>query len=232
MFAKLKGLLKKNKCINSYVIRRNQKKYESDIAKRKNTINDQGSDIVKAIEAVLDDSELVYFATCGTLLGLIREGQLLKNDYDLDYAILVNRDEDWVALGKCLNKIGYKKIRDFSLDGTVTEETYRNDLGVEIDFFGHFIKDGELCFYSYDKLESEAYPSEELWTAYLLRNGEYCGTKKYHTKIGVVTVPENAEEYLTYNYNDNWRIPDPDFKANTGKGCSLIEDHYGRITIY
>lgn len=232
MFANLKSLLKKNKRIDNYITRRNQKKYESDMAKRTKMINCHGSDIVRNIEKTLEDSGLVFFSTCGTLLGLIREGQLLKNDYDLDYAILVNSDEDWVVLGKCLNKIGYRKVRDFSFDGTVTEETYKNNLGVEIDFFGHFIKDGELCFYSYDKLDSETYPSKDFWTAYILRNGEYCGIKKIHTKIGVVTVPANAEEYLTYNYNDNWRIPDPDFRANTGKGCSLIEHHYGRITIY
>ena len=55
--------------------------------------------------------------------------------------------------------------------------------------------------------------------------------KRIKTSIGVISVPQNAEEYLTYNYNDDWRIPNPDFKANSGKGCYLLKDAFGRITL-
>ncbi len=200
-----------------------------EIEKRIAVMKEKGNLSVKEIETALSDSGITYFATCGTLLGLIRENRLLSNDYDMDYAILVESTDSWKKLEKTMQGIGYELIRHFSLGGRVTEHTYRSKDGIEIDFFGHFIEDGELCFYSYDKLPEVKYPSEKHWSAYILRNGAYAGVKRIETQIGTVTVPVNAEEYLTYNYNDDWRIPDPNFKANTGKGCSLLEGRYGMI---
>ena len=47
--------------------------------------------------------------------------------------------------------------------------------------------------------------------------------------IGTVTVPRNAGEYLSFNYNDDWMIPKPSFKANTGQGCQLLKYKRGII---
>lgn len=215
-FCKVLDKIEEKKCHRAYL-------------KRINTITKQGAYIVHEIEESLNDSGLTFFATCGTLLGLIREGRLLKNDYDMDYGILIEKPDDWKTLSVALSKIGYRKIREFSLNQRVTEETYKGKNGVEIDFFGHFIENGALCFYSYDKLPGVEYPSDDSWTAFRLVNGTYQGTKKIETNIGTVTVPLNAEEYLTYNYNDNWKTPNPDFKANTGKGCTMISGQFGKI---
>ncbi len=198
---------------------------------RVNQFSLYGNAAVAGVENAFSAEGLVYFATCGTLLGLIRENRLLKRDYDLDYGVLIEKETDWQRIEKCLLAEGFEKIRYFSLDGKITEQTYRNTHGVEIDIFGHFIIDHELCFYSYDKLPDVQYPSEDAWTAYILKNGSYQGVKKIETSIGVISVPKNAEEYLTYNYNDDWRIPDPNFKANTGKGCFMLEHRFGRITL-
>ncbi len=202
-------------------------KQKREMKKRIAVIQEKGNSSVREMESALAESGITYFATCGTLLGLIRENRLLRNDYDMDYAILVENPDSWIRLEKAMKGIGYGLIRRFTLDGRVTEHTYRSKDGIEIDFFGHFIEDGELSFYSYDKLSDVAYPSQDHWSAYVLRNGAFAGVKRIETQIGTVTVPANAEEYLTYNYNDDWRIPDPNFKANTGKGCSLLGGKYG-----
>ena len=232
MLDTIKNALKKNKIAMNTAEKIGEKAQKRRLAKRVDVIKKHGDGIVVEIEDMLSDSGLTYFATCGTLLGLIREGHLLRNDYDMDYGILIYQPSDWIQLEETLNAKGYRKIRDFTLDGLVTEQTYRNKLGVEIDFFGHFIIEEKFCFYSYDKIQDYEYPSEDLWTAYILTNGKYMGVKTIETEIGKVTVPMNAEEYLTYNYNDNWRIPDPNFKANTGKGCKRLENRYGKIGIY
>ena len=198
---------------------------------RVNQFSLYGNAAVASIEEALGSEGLIYFATCGTLLGLIRENRLLKRDYDLDYGVLIEKETDWQRIESCLLAKGFKMIRYFSLDGKITEQTYRNTHGVEIDIFGHFIIEQELCFYSYDKLPEVQYPTEDAWSAYILKNGSYRGVKQIETSIGVISVPQNAEEYLTYNYNDDWRIPNPDFKANSGKGCYLLKNTFGRITL-
>ena len=224
----IKDVIKKSKLYKVY----SQLKQEKRLNDRKKIINEYGGEVICEIEKALGNSGLTYFATCGTLLGLIRENNLLKNDYDLDYALLINSQDDWCKLENVLNKIGYKKIRLFTLKDNITEQTYRNNVGVEIDFFGNFNIDDELCFYSYDKLQNVIYPSERLWTVYIIKNGKFCGVKKITSGIGEVTVPQNAEENLKYIYNDDWGVPDPDFKANTGKGCSLLKGEYGEITMF
>ena len=158
---------------------------------------------------------------------MIREKRLLKNDYDIDYGVIIDDQNSWKILETSLAEIGYKKIRDFLLDNKVTEQTYRNNKGAEIDFFGHFIINDNLYFYSYDKLQEVEYPSENLWTAYILNNGKYKGTKIIMTDIGMVTVPSNAEEYLSCNYNDDWMQPNPNFKYLSGKKWQVINNIFG-----
>lgn len=227
MMQQIKKLL--NKITRNILNRLKKKKNNKLFKKRIKVINREGKLIVQEIENCLKNSGLIYFATCGTLLGLIRENKLLKNDYDMDYAILIRDQNDWKTLSEVLEKIGYEEIREFSLEDRITEKTYRSKNGIEIDFFGHFIENDVLCFYSYDKLSDVEYPSEDAWTAYVLKNGKYKGIKKIMTDIGEVTVPFNAEEYLTYNYNDDWMTPDPNFRANTGKGCMKLENLFGKI---
>ena len=217
------------KCLWEGRYNRREKKL---LEKRIKVFKERGIETIQMVESALSKSGLEYFATCGTLLGLIRENRLLRNDYDMDYGVLIREDKTWSQLENTLKGIGFSKIRCFTLNDKVTEQSYANDKGMTIDFFGHFIEDEELCFYSFDKIDGEQYPADDNWSAYILRNGKYCGVKKIDTEIGTVTVPVNAEEYLTYNYNDNWMIPDPNFKANTGKGCSLIKDTYGIIHTY
>lgn len=190
-----------------------------------------GESTIISVEEILASEKLTYFATCGTLLGLIRENKLLKRDYDLDYGVIIEEETDWKKIERCFLQNGYKMIRFFTLEGKTTEQTYRSNNGIEIDIFGHYFINNELCFYSYDKLSSIEYSSENEWSAYILKNGRFKGTKRIDTDVGKVTVPQNAEEYLSYNYNDDWRIPNPNFQANSGKGCSLLKNKFGYITI-
>lgn len=225
----IKELIKRCKPIKRIVDIVREKNDDKSYQKRVDTIGKYGSCIVQEIEICLNNSGLIYFATCGTLLGLIRENKLLKDDYDMDYGVVIETSSDWETLATALKRIGFKKIREFLLEERITEQTYRHENGVEIDFFGHFIENGNLCFYSYDKIPGIHYPAENMWSVYRLDNGKFIGVKKIITEIGTVTVPINAEEYLTYNYNDDWRIPNPNFKANTGKGCHIINDKFGII---
>ncbi len=202
-------------------------KFDKNVEKRIALINEKGSAIIGEVEEALSSSGLEYFATCGTLLGLIRENRLLKNDYDLDYAILVNDEDSWNKLETAIKGKGYSKVHFFTLDGKITEQTYRSPSGIDVDFFGHFFEGKELCFYAYDKIEGEDYPTPSHWTTYMFHTGVYDGVKKIDTQLGTVTVPQNAEEYLAYNYNDDWRIPDPNYVAYTGKGCSMLKGKYG-----
>ena len=71
----------------------------------------------------------------GTLLGAVREGRFLRHDYDLDFGVELDTNEDWAKLTACMEAAGFTILRQFSLRGTITEQAYDAD-GFTFDIFG------------------------------------------------------------------------------------------------
>jgi len=46
-----------------------------------------------------------------------------------------------------------------------------------------------------------------------------------------VPVPDNAEDILKCIYNEDWRIPNPNWKSNSGKCSKLLPNEYGYQSI-
>jgi len=42
-----------------------------------------------------------------------------------------------------------------------------------------------------------------------------------------VPVSDNAEDILKCIYNEDWRIPNPNWKSNSGKCSKLLPNEYG-----
>ena len=181
------------------------------------------SDVCTAVEGM--DTEI--FCDYGTLLGLIRGGDLIAYDDDLDMGIIPSDTFSWDELERILAGIGLEKTRQFSLDGRITEQTYRRD-GVPIDFFMHEIDGEEMVVYEYFKDPEAVYDN----------NADY-SVNEYRTCIvhdvspreigGMhVLIPENAEQFLADAYGENWRTPDPDqsYNKDIGNGVAGKIGHF------
>lgn len=46
-----------------------------------------------------------------------------------------------------------------------------------------------------------------------------------------VPVSDNAEDILKCIYNEDWRIPNPNWKSNSGKCSKLLPNEYGYQSI-
>ena len=159
-------------------------------------------DLQKARECL---KEIVYechrfhFFPClmfGSLLGAIREGKFLDNEYDIDLFMVSDIDDfktlkvEFFSLCDLL-KYGYnyeKKSCSTSLFLALKKDDVLIDINLGVFLEDKYVVNSDIFI--------DIYPSE------FFRNLEeikFEGCK--------VFVPENAEGLLEYYYGKNWRIP-------------------------
>lgn len=160
-------------------------------------------DVEKANKALSDLSEMAnakgtpVFLVSGTLLGCVREGQLLSHDKDIDVGIV--GWENQYALCMALQESGRFTVSAQHLKG---EDTFyipicHNATGMWIDIFvyhpqGEHLVTGVDFFFGYRQTFA--------FTPFELKDVEFLGVS--------MKIPVDAELNLTENYGQ-WRLPDP-----------------------
>lgn len=138
------------------------------------------------------------FLNSGTLLGVIRDGQLIAHDNDVDLAVMLQAQNpkdaaaEWLALGSLLADTGM--LDEEQTDG---QEIYKLPAvnGVQIDLFPCWIQDSRVYVYPHtfgEMDEAELLPLT-------------------HCKLHGNPIPKNAEKMLALNYGEGWKKPDPHF---------------------
>ncbi len=133
---------------------------------------------------------------CGTLLGAVRDGDVISYDKDLDFGI--DASVTPTVLDAVLSAAG-EFTRDHPLrdDDVLPCYWYK---GVPIDFFRLF-REGDMLWYGL------------LWFGHQVRWRHANFAIRDFTFLGVETkIPADPERYLTEAYGD-WRSPDPYFGA-------------------
>lgn len=137
----------------------------------------------------LDAAEIPFFLISGTLLGYVREGDILSHDKDLDIGVMCDVSTERV-------QDALKESGRFQLLPAVNEKVarVRHANGVMADIFIHWRSDGKLFHQG----------SKTGWwnTEFTIATASFLGT--------AFGVPSDPELYLQENYGD-WRTPVPDF---------------------
>ena len=160
-------------------------------------------DVKKANKALSDLNEMAnakgtpVFLVSGTLLGCVREGQLLSHDKDIDVGIV--GWENQYALCMALQESGRFTVSAQHLKG---QDTFyipicHNATGMWIDIFvyhpqGEHLVTGVDFFFGYRQTFA--------FTPFELKDVEFLGVS--------MKIPADAELNLTENYGQ-WRSPDP-----------------------
>lgn len=162
-------------------------------------------DIVKASQALRDlsqmanDKETPIFLVSGTLLGFIREGQLLSHDKDIDVGII--GWENQYKLCMALQESGLFNVSVQHLKGkdTYSIPIQHNSTGMWIDIFVYHELQGQWVtgvdfFFGYKQTFA--------FTPFSLKMVKFLGVD--------MNVPVNSELNLTENYGD-WQKPDSSY---------------------
>lgn len=163
---------------------------------------DEVSDDLLALFALLDDLGYPAFINSGTLLGAVREGRFLGHDDDADFAVRLDgqTDEELVqsldTLCDALNASGaLKRPAWYHKSGPILKVLVGS--GIEVDLFPLWFRDGRAYIWphTYGELsEQDIFP---------LGTQTLCGKP--------MPAPNEPEKMLALNYGEGWRHPDPGY---------------------
>lgn len=163
---------------------------------------------------VLDNANIVYHLEGGTLLGIVRDGDLLPWDHDVDLSIMITDTPKFLKIKKELYRKGYK----------VTSRKSKHDI--------HPFKMGDYKIFkikkivpSIVKLLFPRYKKNYIVLDIFIKvnDGNYCYwqamnklmrvSNKYYASYETVNyrgaslkVPNDYKDYLTQKYGD-WSVP-------------------------
>ena len=171
--------------------------------------------VLLTAKSLLEKANIPFFLRAGTLLGVIREGEILSFDKDIDLGIPWHTDQLSVLTA-------LTKGSEFRSKHGVTKESKKRwnisfihiDTGVALDIC-FFKPDGDFFLVGNDGDDK-------------LRRPILNRLRKF--EIGNITwndevwpIPERPEQYLVDVYGDDWKIPNPNFDSLTSSHCMMAE---------
>lgn len=189
------------------------------------------------ISELLQDLSVVYWIDSGSLLGLMREGDLMPHDHDIDLGVWVDSHDVLMRHRLGFRRVGYK-VRVFKYGG----QPYKIQLiagsvngarNIDINFFRvhneyawcpqHIRRPGAVrhaVFWRYPlewywrtmrpSVSIDRYPwmqMRELWTWWIPRR--FFDDCFVEASTGL-SIPGDWEQYLSFRYGD-WRVPKRDW---------------------
>lgn len=178
--------------------------------------------------AALDEAGVSNFVACGSLLGLVRDGNFIKHDTDIDFAIVLKSQNDWEIIQQSLTSHGYTLIHYFTFNNEIVEQAYRyGDLS--FDVFS-FVECGDkLRMYSFVKHPNIIYDSSSDCSATYF---EFSNNVKTIRKVfgnHEINVPADAEHMLEVWYGKDWQVPDPNWV--NGKYAKAIDSPHAVLHV-
>lgn len=163
---------------------------------------EKGDDVIEYVHRILEKSGYMFFIDAGTLIGIYRDGHLLKRDMDVDMGIITRNQEDVLKIRQLLIKNGFILRFVFSTpkNGYI-QDAFDYD-GIRVDMC-YFVEEGDqsICYVLYEGNRIAKMTFSRI---------SYTMPYKYSNQV--VNIPGDPELYLKERYGVEWRIPDPFFK--------------------
>ncbi len=162
----------------------------------------------------LDQQKIVYHLEGGTLLGIVRDGELLPWDHDVDISILANDVDRFMSNLRFFYSKGYKisfrksatSIGPF-VKGELSLFKIKRFIPSLIKFFYPWYLENYVVLDIFVKAKDETYT---YWQAQgkLLRveNKYYESFETINYRNEKLKIPNNFKDYLTQKYGD-WSVP-------------------------
>ena len=144
---------------------------------QKKALQKNGMKLIDKIDKAVTAAGGKYIVTGGSLLGLVRSGELIKHDMDIDFGIFFDADFTKEDLDNTMFAIGLKKYRSFYYHGEPAEVSYSSGI-TNIDFFHLYENDDSMNSYYFHRDVSKDYPSDDCFDANRLTLKNITGIKR------------------------------------------------------
>ena len=176
----------------------------------------------------LDEANVKFWLTFGTLLGAIREKGFISHDFDIDVAVF--SDENLTKAHDCLLKNGFKLSREICIytnnaSAVGYEKTYTKD-SVSIDIF-IFYKENEQHVYTYDFLDGTNIGNLMIYKTVRKISLPFDGLTEYKFLNNKVHIPSKHSKYLEAHYGADFMVPNPNWTTRTSPAATVIDGAVG-----
>lgn len=172
-----------------------------------------GDSVIAKIHEVLTMSGHTFFVDAGTLIGIYRDGKLLKRDMDVDMGVKINSQEDILKIRELFKSNGFKLniIFETPSNGVIQDAFDYNGIRVDMSYFVTN-QNNDICYILYDdnKIAKMTFSKIE-------------NTSSFKYKNQTVNIPIDSDLYLEERYGKTWRKPDPYFKYWEAPCVTTIE---------
>lgn len=191
--------------------RAKERKIALPSVKNKRLISCSANEALLDLKSTLNNDNIVFFLISGTLLGCVRENQLLGHDKDIDVGVWDDFDYDHIA--NVFLKSGCFEVQAMRSEHCVRVKHLN---GVAIDVFIHY-REKRNYWHAGVKLMWNNSPFSLIERRFLNSN---------------FFIPENYDLYLTENYGE-WRTPKLDFDSTFDTpNASIINTNEIMVHIY
>ena len=176
----------------------------------------KGDAVIDYVHQVLEKAGYMYFVDAGTLIGIYRDGHLLKRDMDVDMGVVTKTQEDVLKIRQYLIDNGFELKLVFSTpkNGYI-QDAFDYD-GIRVD----------MCYFIEEDDTTACYVLYEGNRIIKMTFSRIKSTKSFKYSNHSVKIPVDSEKYLEERYGKNWRTPDPFFKYWEGP-CVTPEEGIG-----
>ena len=190
---------------------------------------------LKIINEAFKELNVFYWLEYGTLLGAIRDQDIIGHDYDIDLGLFL--DDHSGDIQTILEKHGLKKKKVFLIDDGAygREETYVYK-NISIDLF-YFIKtDNNFYSHSFRNEEGKSWPKTIEDNGGLLVEEVYFPYSGFSKMIFLgeqYSIPDNYHEHLKAHYGENYLIKDASWDYRLmAKNITILKNKLGQYIEY
>lgn len=209
-----RALLRRSKQLRSALPRRIKSKKQtvggnSYQHAQRQRIQENGYQLIAAVQDILDRVGIEVFADFGTMLGLVREGRLLAHDLDIDLGVIVKDPADLHTIRIAMERFGFRVTREYYREGELVESSFRL-FGVKLDINYYRVDaDSARTWLFYRHPDKKYGPRER--DIVEMRYSPISDFRMIDVQGAQIRIPANAKQLLAEKYGPNWRTPDKDW---------------------
>jgi phosphorylcholine metabolism protein LicD len=192
---------------------------------RRYLLKKEASSILEKLYAVFSKECSDFWLDYGTLLGFVREKDIIKHDIDLDFGVATNKPD---TLSASLQNSGFKLTQQTEVENRIVMQQYSYK-GIGFDIF-YYAKDGNNIYTYVWLANSYTIPQKE---AYAQNRG-----KLYKIVFGKIEttnieflgkkfkIPKDYNSYLIEHYGKDYMQPNPNFSHSDEKNKTQSNSEY------
>lgn len=160
--------------------------------------NSSGVEVLINASQLLDEIGVFHWLEFGTLLGVVRDGKLIKHDSDLDLGVFISDYNPKIK--EAFVKAGFEYKHGFSIaDNTAREETFMLE-NVSVDLFYFTQSDDTMHCHIFGLQKDKTRRIRQI-------NTIYSGFKKIAFEGKEFNIPQDEIQRLIDTYGTDYTIP-------------------------